>query len=87
MTYHLKLFYEFVVGNHPILIEPNLRKISREFNVVDFVMFLYNYVVENRPTITATNPTKPPPNLNIIIDKLSKNSDWIVLPKSSLIRQ
>ena len=42
----LKLFHEFIVGSHPILMEENLIKISREFKVVVFPIFSYIYVVE-----------------------------------------
>ena len=38
-AYPLKLFHEFIVGSHLIMMEQNLRKNSREFKVSVFPMF------------------------------------------------
>ena len=54
---HLKLFHEFIVGNHPILMKENLIKISREFEVAVLLCFSYIYVVEYNLTI-STDQTK-----------------------------
>ena len=78
-TLSLKSFHEIFVGNHPILKLQISRKISREFKVVVFPMFLYNYVVEYNPTIIMETPIKLPWNPNIINDKPPKISDWVYL--------
>ena len=41
-TLPLKLLHDFIVGSHPILMEENLVKISRDFKVAVFPMsFIY----------------------------------------------
>ena len=48
-TSHPKLFHEFIVGSHSVLIEQNLRKNSREFKVDNFPMFFIYSCCEIQP--------------------------------------
>ena len=61
-----KLFHEFIVGNHPILMEENLIKISREFKVVVFPIFSYIYVVEYNKTISKDQTKEYPPFTSMV---------------------
>ena len=55
-TRPLKLFRELNVGNHPILMEQNFRKISCDFKVVVFPMFFIQLCCETQPHHDSGKP-------------------------------
>ena len=55
-----KLYYEFIVGNHPKLIEKNLRKLSREFKVATFPMLSIQFCCGIQPQPINRKPHETP---------------------------
>ena len=66
-------FLVFIVGNHPILMEQNLRKFSPETKDVDFFLFSFSHTTPPYRLKTTRNPLRKP---NTFIDKPPKTSDW-----------